>query len=182
MDARERTDSVGGEEFVLVEKIAKHLHEPVAGGDGEQAVVMGVLTFGFQIGALPGEIRPVIEKPLHPFAESGEFGNDVLFQNLDRKQGDDPDQRTHLERDGTAVNVQLIVVKPIFLIPETAPAQGVNGVGDGHKVLEKFRSHIFVGRIALGEFQSDGQHGVTIKGHPSRAIGLLKEPASRQGL
>ena len=75
----------------------------------------------------------------------------------------------------------LVVVKPVLLVPQPGAAESVHGVGDRDEMLEELRGHVFVGGIGFaGKFQGHGEHGRAIERHPGCAVGLLEHPAGRQ--
>ena len=143
---------------------------------------MGIFAFQFQIGNVPRQILTILDKPLHAFAEAGQFGDDFLFEHFDGQQRNDSDHGPHLQWNRRSFGVQLIVIEAVLVVPKAAAAEAIDGIGNGHEMLEKLRSHIFISGIALSQLEGNGQHRVAIKGHPGCAIGLLQKAACGQRL
>ena len=80
------------------------------------------------------------------------------------------------------LNLELIVIKAVFLVPQTGTAERIHRVADADEMLEEFRGHVFVNRIGLCEFQRHGKHREAIESHPGGSVRLLEESASWERL
>jgi hypothetical protein len=73
-----------------------------------------------------------------------------LIQHGYGDQRHQPHERPHLQMQGRpAVNLDLVVVKPVLFVPETAPAETVHGVADPDEMFEKLGGHVPVGLAQL---------------------------------
>src|SRR5205814_1294344 len=90
MGTRDRAQSVRRKEFVFVEHVAQRAAQPFARWDREHPVAGGRAHFA--IGDKGGEILTVIEKPIHPLLESGQFVNLCGLEIFHRDQRQQPDE------------------------------------------------------------------------------------------
>src|SRR6516225_10389640 len=90
------------------------------------------------------KVGSIIEEPLHPTAKSFEIENSVFIKYLDCNQRKQANQRSSLQRNCLAIDFQLIVIKPIFFVPEPVATERIYGFANRHEMLEKLRSHIFI--------------------------------------
>src|SRR5207302_6350917 len=94
------------------------------------------------------KLRVVIDEPLHASLESWELVNDVRLQCFRGKERDQPDHRAHFQRMARAVReVEYIVKKTIFFVPQGVPTDVVCGMCNVDKMLEKFTGNVFIGMI-----------------------------------
>ena len=178
---RNRSDPERGEKLAFVEQVAEHATEALLGGDGQQSVSMS--HFGrllFHAGGDGVQIFPVLQKPVHSLAKRGQSVDHRAVDDLNGDQRQQSDQGPDLQGNETVVDVQMIIVKPVFFIPEAGAVDGVDGVGDGDEVFEELGGDVLVGRVLAGQLQGHGEHGGAEKGHPGRAVGLLQMPAGGQ--
>src|SRR6516162_7655591 len=134
----------------------------------------------FHVSNMASEIVPVVEKPLHSLAEARQASDYVIFQNLDRQNRNQPDQRANAQVVWLAVGVQLIIIKAVLFLPEAGAAQRIHGVGDGDEMFEKLRGNVFIGRLLSRQLQSHGKHGYAVKGHPGGSVSLFQSRAVGQ--
>src|SRR6266404_9445180 len=71
MIARDRTQTVGREEFVLIEHVAQRPAQPLARRDRQHAVSSGRARLA--VSDERSQVFAVIEEPFHPFLESGQL-------------------------------------------------------------------------------------------------------------
>jgi hypothetical protein len=63
----------------------------------------------------------VLQEPVHAPAEAGQALDDVVVEQLHRHQRDQAHQRADLQRDGVAVDQDLIVIETVVLVPQPVP-------------------------------------------------------------
>src|SRR5262245_2717380 len=85
----------------------------------------------------PRKVRSIVEKPLHATAKSLEIENCVFIKYLDSDQWKEANQRPSLQRNRSAIHLQLIVIKPVFLVPEPGAAKCIYGFADRYEMLEE---------------------------------------------
>jgi hypothetical protein len=83
--------------------------------------------------------------------------------------------------------IDLVVVEAVPLVPKPAVAGAVHRIDDLDEVFEEFRRHVLVGGLhrpvgVAGEFERHREHGVRVKRHPGRAVGLTQLAAAGNGL
>ena len=96
--------------------------------------------------------------------------------------GSSPTQRPRPQRNHLPINLELIVVKTVFLVPQTGAAERIHRVSDADEMLEEFRCHVFVNRIGLRQFKRHGKHREAVETHPGCAVRLLQKSSGRQRL
>jgi hypothetical protein len=74
---------------------------------------------------------------LHAAAKSLEIENGVFIKYLDSDQWEQANQRSSLQRNRSAIDFQLIVIKTIFFVPEPVAAERIYGFANRHEMLEK---------------------------------------------
>ena len=117
------------------------------------------MTLDLQSRDVPEQVLSVVLEPDHPLPELRQVRTThPLVEDVDRQQGDDPHHPAELERDGPAVEQELVVVEPVDLVPQPPPAEVVQRVGDVHEVLEELRRHVLVDRVVPGQLEGDLQH------------------------
>ena len=120
-----------------------------------------------------GEVRRQLAQPL----PSG------LCQRDRWEDGEQPDERAELQRHPLAVrSPEEVVVEAVLLVPEAAAlaAESIHRRGDGQVVLEELDGHVFVGRIAQGQFHRRPRHVEAVARHPGGPVCLLQGHARRQ--
>ena len=175
---RKRADAVGREEFLFVEHVAQHAHQPLARGNREQTDFAAVRLRALHVRDVPREVLAILEKPAHPLSKAGQILDRLLLEHLHREERNDPDQRAHPQRFRHAIDVKLIVVKAVLFVPQSEAAEGVHRVHDLHEMLEELRGHVFVGRLVAREFDRDREHRAAVESHPRGAVRLLEDGAA----
>src|SRR6202008_868389 len=130
-----------------------------------------------------GNIRVIIDEPLHAAFETGQTINHVLLEGFHRKQGNQADERANLQVVAFAIGkMKHVVIEPIFVVPEfnAFATTVVHRVGDMDEVFEELTGEAFIGWILAREFQRNGQHVEAIHAHPTGPIGLLEVAAGGQ--
>src|SRR6516165_2632300 len=105
------------------------------------------------------KVGSIVEKPLHSATKTLEVEDSVFIKYLDSDQREQADERSSLQRNRAAIDFQLIVIKPVFFVPEPVAAKCIHGFANCHEMLEKLRSHIFIHGARLSELQRYCEHG-----------------------
>ena len=117
------------------------------------------------------------------FAKPRQLREDVLFEDRDGGQRQEPDDRAHLEaRRGAIREAQDVVEEAVLLVPHfvVAIADPVHGAGDGQRVLEELLDELLVQRLVQRELDGDAQHLLAEEHHPGRAVRLVEVAAGGQ--
>src|SRR6202007_997949 len=107
------------------------------------------------------QIGVIVDKPLHAAFEAGETVDNVFFESLHCKKGNQPNKGAHLEVVVLAVRkMKNVIVKAILVVPEfnTLAAAVVHGVGDVNKVFQELAGDVFIGGILAGQLKSNCEH------------------------
>src|SRR5215469_3863818 len=128
------------------------------------------------------DVGVMVDEPEQAAFEAGEAVNKLRIERLDAKEGNQPDERAHLEVVAIAARqVQHVVIKAVLFVPQfDAIPRIVHRLRDADKVLEKLAGDVFIGAIFAGKLQSDAQHVQAVHAHPTRAVRLLEKSSRRQ--
>ena len=145
------------------------------GGEGQQVVRTALSLF-------QGYVSPelVVVEPFETTLESGQAVECFSRKGHRRDQGKQSDEGTGIQSAGFAIfRTDLIIVKAVFLIPQTGPAEMIDGLHDLHEVFEEFGGHILVGGIdgvvwLTGEDDGNLEHVQAVESHPGGRVGLLQ--------
>lgn len=174
-----------GEELGLIEHPLQNLFEPVlANQRQQQALIFTSLAHGGDVALC--HVVAVLNEPLHPTFEIGEFVDELRFESQDRIQGDKADQGPygHLLRPRPTPGDR-IVVEAVFIVPQTrllSARPESHGVGYQDEMLKEFGCNVFVGTSVFRQLQRYVEHAKAVESHPPRTVGLLQNTTSRQGL
>src|SRR5579862_8498460 len=100
------------------------------------------------VGDQIGELRTVLEKPLHSRRELGQQLQHLGFQDLTGKQWNQSDDRIDFQFNATVIRKdELIVIELVVLVPQTQPLlfDAIDCAGDGKEVVEELHGDVFVG-------------------------------------
>src|SRR5438270_841498 len=81
-----------------------------------------------------GQVPAVLQKPFHALAKTGQRLKLLVIEDLDGRQRNEPDHRADAQGNILTVRVQPVVVEAVGLVPQSAAAQRVHGVGNGNEV------------------------------------------------
>ena len=115
--------------------------------------------------------------------ETSAASRDVLFEDGDRRERQQADDRAHLEARARAVGeAQHVVEEAVLLVPHfvLVLANPVHGAGDPQRVLEELLDELLVERFVQRKLHGDAQHLLAEEHHPGRAVGLVEVAAGRQ--
>ena len=71
--------------------------------------------------------------------------------------------------------MQLIEIETFFFVPQSGPANRVDGVDDSNVMLEELTRDIFIGlRTMMCEFKCNLQHHGAVQSHPCSAVSLVQ--------
>ena len=147
VEARERPDAVGAEEFVFIEHLRQHAAE--LGFIEDRAEPAARVADLARIVNEGRQLRARLEEALKPFHDLGILLPEFAFENRDRAERQQPDHGANLQALGVAVRqLQHVVKESVLLIPHAGVAARVDRRrGDGDEVLEELERHVRVGRI-----------------------------------
>ncbi len=94
-------------------------------------------------------IGSVLHEPIHPFSEAVKPLQNCVVDHGDGEQWNQPDHRTHFQRNCVAVFVQVVVVEAVFFVPQPIDSDGVHCVSNLHIVLKELAGHVGI-RLVLG--------------------------------
>ena len=129
------------------------------------------------------ELRVAAPERAGPLPKFRQLREDVLFEDRDRSQRQQSDDRAHLQARGGAVReAQHVVEKAVLLVPHfiVVLAHPVHGACDEQRVLEELFHELLVERLMQCELDRDAQHLLAEEHHPRRAVGLVEVPARGQ--
>src|ERR1700722_4334892 len=135
------------------------------------------------IGDQIGQLRTVLEKPLHSRRELGQELQHLGFQNLTGKQWNQSDDRVDFQFDVAVIRKdELVVIELVDLIPQAQPvlAGALYFAGDGKEGLEELHGDVFVRRIMQCQFERRAQQVHTVHRHPAGTVRLVDETAGWQ--
>src|SRR5712691_4456646 len=95
--ARESTDAVWREEFLLVEHVSKNRAQAVRTHEAHNPSPL--LSRGPHRGDITGEIGTIINEPVKPSLETRKGLKDIRFDRLDREERDQSNCRPHAQRN-----------------------------------------------------------------------------------
>ena len=130
-----------------------------------------------------GEVRAVVQEPVHAALEVGERLEELGLDRLDRQERDQPDQRAHLERDELAgIEMEHVVEELVLRIPQRRRfhVDAVESAGDVQEVLEELRRDVLVHGVVARQLQRDRQHAERVEAHPRRAVRLADVAGDRE--
>ncbi len=122
----------------------------------------------------------MLDEPVNSFAKPRQSFQYAVVDHCDREQWNDADHRADFQRNRIAIFVKVVVVKPVFFVPESVRTHRIHRVGDFYVVFKKLAGHICVSRIFGRQLQSNRQHRGTEKSHPGAAIRLMQVSAGGQ--
>src|SRR6266446_2278156 len=156
MVLRQRSNPIRRQELVFVQHVAEQSLQPFARRNRKQTALL--LVGGFHVRDMASQIGPVLDKPVQSTSESGKTANFLVFQNLDRQQRNQANQRSDAKGSALSAHHQLIVVKAVLLIPKTTATQRIYGIRDRDEMFKKLRRDVLVSRFLLRQIDRDTQH------------------------
>ena len=177
-----RADAVVAEELRLIQHPAQQAFHAMPAQQREQAAFAGTVFLPARDEL--GEVGAVVEIPLHPAVERGQFFQQRRIEYFHGEQRNQADERAQFHRHVRAVGqAKMVVIKFVLLVPQTerALAHAIDGGGDVEEVFKKFRRDVLVHFVVPREFQRDAQQVQAIHRHPARAVGLVEITARGQG-
>ena len=180
VEARERPQAVGAEEFVFIEHLREHAAE--LGFIEDRAEPAARVADLARIMDERRQLRARIEEALKPFHEFGILLPEFAFEHRDRAERQQPDHGANLQALRLAVRqLEHVVKETVFFIPHARVAARVDRRrGDGNEVLEELERHVHVGRVVQRQLHADIEHVQAEERHPRGAVGLFEVAAGRQ--
>src|SRR6201996_7313714 len=132
-----------------------------------------------------GQVGTMLDKPTRAARERGQSCSDVVPEHLYRKQGNEADHRSYLQRNTPPVrHVQNVVVEFVRFVPEAGSvvAAVLHGAGNEQEMLEEFQCNVLVDVIMLRELERNPQQIERVHRHPRGTVRLADEAAGRQRL
>ena len=105
------------------------------------------------------------------------------FDDRGGAEGQEPDERAHLEALARAVGqAEDVVEEAVLVVPHLVGvvADRVDGGRDPEEVLDELQHEVLGRVVVLCEGQRQLEHVLAEDRHPGRAVGLLQAPARRQ--
>src|ERR1700761_7893242 len=130
-----------------------------------------------------GQLRTVLEKPLHSRRKLGQKLQHLGFQNQTGKHGNQTHDRMDLQGNVSVIRKnQLIVIELVGLVPQTQPvvSGAIDRASDGKEVIEELHGDVLIRRIMQCQFESRAQQEQTVHRHPAGGVRLVDETAGRQ--
>src|SRR6516162_5430720 len=166
------------EKLRLIQQVMGNVRKLVSIHKREQAPhAFAVIFLDFNVF---GNVRVVVDKPLHAALEARKTVDNVLLESFDGQQGNQSDQRAHFQVMAFPVGkMQDVIVETVFVVPEfdAFAAAVVHRVRDMHEMFEELAGYTFISGVLTSEFERDGKHVQAVHTHPAGAIGLFKVTA-----